>query len=86
MCAESESAFRGWAHYLSPWEPRRGPRSLAVSSLAQAQWRTRRKRREGKGREGKGRERKAKAEQRRGEERGGEVNLREDVKTEHEQT
>lgn len=42
--------------------------------------------REGKRREGKGRERKAKAEQRRGEERGGEVNLREDVKTEHEQT
>ena len=37
--------------------------------------------REGKGREEKGRERKAKAEERRGE-----VNLREDVKTEHEQT
>ena len=23
MCAESESAFRGWAHYLSRWETQR---------------------------------------------------------------
>lgn len=86
MCAESESAFRGWAHYLSPWEPRRGPRSLAVSSLAQAQRRTRRKRREGKRMEGKGKQRLCRGEETRGKERRGEVHLRKDVRTEHEQT
>ncbi|KAI4829854.1 hypothetical protein KUCAC02_001519, partial [Chaenocephalus aceratus] len=31
MSAESESAFRGWAHYLSPWEPRRPQHHIVMS-------------------------------------------------------
>lgn len=32
VCAESESAFRGWTHYLFPWEPRR-PQGHPLSAL-----------------------------------------------------